>query len=243
MTAWTVFINASIVALFQGFGSIPLYMFNDFSGSTASYLTIAASGMMVGCGYLLMTSVEYEESVSMILGVVFGWCLVYGSSLFIQWMAPHLKKSEQQIIIVILTMTVHSLGEGSSIGVAAATGGDLSSNVILSLALHNIPEGLATCLYLVGRGMSKHRATLYSISCDIPLPLTAVPAYLWVETFTHMLSFSLGFAAGAMFYISFCELMPECLEQIPAEKSRDRAVMWTIFATAISFVYLVSDWQ
>merc|ERR1719273_2750704 len=186
-----------------------------------------------------MTSVEYEESASMILGVVFGWCLVYGSSLFIQWMAPHLKKTEQQIIIVILTMTVHSLGEGSSIGVAAAGSDDnLSSNVILSLALHNIPEGLATCLYLVGRGMSKNRATLYSISCDIPLPLTAVPAYLFVETFTPLLSFSLGFAAGAMFYISFCELLPECLEVIPSEKTSDRLLMWFTFGVSLVFVYL-----
>lgn len=242
MTAWTVFVNASVVALFQGFGSIPLYLFNDFSRTTASYLTIAACGMMVGCGYLLMASVEYEEMVSMLIGAGSGWCLVWFTSLFIQWIAPHMKKAEQQIIIVILTMTAHSLGEGASIGVAeGSSDSNLQWNVILSLALHNIPEGLATCLYLVGRGMSKHRATLYSISCDIPLPLTAVPAYLFVDTFTPLLAFSLGFAAGAMLYISFCELLPECLEQIPAEKGRDRAVMWTIFSSAIAFVYLVSD--
>ena len=242
MTAWTVFVNASIVALFQGFGSIPLYLFNDFSGSMASYLTIAACGMMVGCGYLLMASVEYDEIYGMLIGVISGWLLVWFSSLLIQFMKPNMKKSNQQIIIVILTMTFHSLGEGSSIGVAAgSSNSELSSNVILSLALHNIPEGLATCLYLVGRGMSKNKATLYSISCDIPLPLTAVPAYLFVETFTPLLSFSLGFAAGAMFYISFCELMPECLEMIPSYKTKDRTIMWTTFFSSIAFVYLVSD--
>eukprot|EP01084_Bolivina_argentea_P292758 503395_1 len=242
MTAWTVFINASIVALFQGFGSIPIYLFSEFHGSTASYLTIAACGMMVGTGYLLMASVEYNDLIGMVLGVIIGWVLVWLSSKLIQLLQPNMTKSNQQIIIVILTMTFHSLGEGSSIGVAAgSSNSDLSSNVILSLALHNIPEGLATCLYLVGRGMNKHKATLYSISCDIPLPLTAVPAYLFVETFTPLLSFSLGFAAGSMFYISFCELMPECLEIIPPYKKRDRAIMWSIFVLSISFVYGVSD--
>eukprot|EP00483_Globobulimina_turgida_P000844 UN00845 len=192
MTALTVFINASIVALFQGFGSIPLYMFNEFHGSTAAYLTIAACGMMVGTGYLLMASVEYDELIGLIIGLIFGWALVLLASVGIKFMKPNMAKSKKQIIIVILTMTLHSLGEGSSIGVAAgSSNSDLSSNVILSLALHNIPEGLATCLYLVGRGMNKHKATLYSISCDIPLPLTAVPAYIFVETFTPLLSFSL----------------------------------------------------
>ena len=87
MTAWTVFVNASIVALFQGFGSIPLYLVNDFSGSTASYLTIAACGMMVGCGYLLMASVEYDEIYGMIIGVITGWLLVWFSSLFIKFIS------------------------------------------------------------------------------------------------------------------------------------------------------------
>ena len=156
---------------------------------------------------------EQSELFGMIAGVVFGFALVWSSSKLIKWAKPNMTKSAQQIIIVILTMTLHSLGEGCSIGVAAGSSNDeLSSNVILSLALHNIPEGLATCLYLVGRGMSKNKATLYSISCDIPLPLTAVPAYLFVETFILLLSFSLGFAAGAILYISFCELLPECLE-------------------------------
>mmetsp|Transcript_43411 Transcript_43411/g.69557 ORF Transcript_43411/g.69557 Transcript_43411/m.69557 type:complete len:243 (-) Transcript_43411:36-764(-) len=242
MTAWTVFVNACIVALFQGFGSIPLYVCGDFSESATSYLTIAACGMMVGCGYLLMASVEHGEHIGMVIGVVFGWLLVWCSSLFIRYIQPNMTQSNQQIIIVILTMTFHSLGEGSSIGVAAGSSNDdLSWNVILSLALHNIPEGLATCLYLVGRGMSKHRATLYSISCDIPLPLTAVPAFLFVDTFTPLLSFSLGFAAGAMFYISFCELMPECLDKIPSYKVKERAIMWTTFLSSIAFVYLVSD--
>eukprot|EP01083_Nonionella_stella_P150787 480890_1 len=241
MSAWTVFVNASIVALFQGFGSIPLYMFNDFHGSTASYLTISACGMMIGTAYLLMASVEYAQIISMMIGFVSGWMVVYLSSVLIQFAKPNMTKANQQILIVILTMTCHSLGEGSSIGVAAGTNSELSSNVILSLALHNIPEGLATCLYLVGRGMNKHRATLYSISCDIPLPLTAVPAYLFVETFSPLLSASLGFASGAMLYVSICELLPECLEMIPSTKTLDRMIMWSVFLCSMLFVYLVSD--
>ena len=109
MGAWTVFVNASIVALFQGFGSIPLYLCNDFSGTTASYLTIAACGMMVGTGFLLMSSVEYNEFFGMILGAIFGFALVYCSSMFIKYMRPNMKKSTQQTIIVILTMTLHSM--------------------------------------------------------------------------------------------------------------------------------------
>eukprot|EP01083_Nonionella_stella_P218375 783138_1 len=119
-------------------------MFNDFHGSTASYLTISACGMMIGTAYLLMASVEYAQIISMMIGFVTGRMEVYISSVLIQFAKPKMTKANQHILIEILTMKCHRLGEGSSIGVESGTNRELSSNDILSLALHNIPEGHAT---------------------------------------------------------------------------------------------------
>ena len=41
----------------------------------------------------------------------------------------------------------------------------------------------------------------------------AVPAFLFVEVFREYLPFGLGFAAGAMIWMVFADLIPESLEK------------------------------
>jgi zinc transporter ZupT len=41
----------------------------------------------------------------------------------------------------------------------------------------------------------------------------AVPAFAFVETFRPVLPYGLGFAAGAMVFMVFLELMPEAYEK------------------------------
>merc|ERR550539_1690988 len=54
-------------------------------------------------------------------------------------------------LIIFFSMILHSLGEGLSIGVSATQTEDdhntgLNAVVLLSLAIHNIPEGMAICM-------------------------------------------------------------------------------------------------
>ncbi|MDH3944575.1 MAG: ZIP family metal transporter, partial [Anaerolineae bacterium] len=64
----------------------------------------------------------------------------------------------------------------------------------------------------IPRGSSVLKAAWWSIFSSLPQPLMAVPAFLFVELFKPILPAGLGFAAGAMIWMVFSELIPDSLE-------------------------------
>jgi zinc transporter, ZIP family len=120
----------------------------------------------------------------------------------------------RKVLMIMLVMTLHSVSEGIGIGVSfgGPHGPSLGKFISLSLALHNIPEGLAIALILTSRGVSSLRTTLLCVFSSLPQPLMALPAYYFIEKFLPILPVGLGFASGAMLYVALFELIPEAIE-------------------------------
>jgi ZIP family zinc transporter len=104
----------------------------------------------------------------------------------------------RKALLIMGVMTLHSFSEGLGIGVSfgGSRGSRLGIFISTTLAIHNIPEGLAVSLVLVSKGVGAPYAAIMAVLSSIPQPIMAIPAYIFVEHFIMFLPIGLGFAAG-----------------------------------------------
>ena len=113
-------------------------------------------------------------------------------------------------------MTLHSFSEGVAVGVSFGGGQTLATLITVAIAVHNVPEGLAISAVMRPKGASILACAGWSIFSSLPQPLMAVPAFLFVDLFRPVLPYGLGFAAGAMVFMVFLELLPEAYAEARA---------------------------
>lgn len=211
-----VFLYGLITAVATGLGAIPFAFVRVVSLEALSIANSLAAGLMLGASFgLIIEGGVYglpQTMVGAAGGVAF---ILVGEHLsrrnqFELW---DLKPSEShKVVLVLATMTVHSFAEGIAVGVAFGGGAKLALLITLAIAVHNVPEGLAISAVLRPRGRSILSCSGWSIFSSLPQPLMAVPAFMFVDAFRPLLPYGLGFAAGAMVFMVFLELLPEAYE-------------------------------
>jgi len=216
-----VFIYASITAIATGFGALPFAFVKSFPRNWLGIGNAIAAGLMLAASFGLIYEGTNESLWRTMVGVIVGL-------VFILWSHHYLEKYEdldigdlrgldaRKALLIVGVMTLHSFAEGVGVGVSFGGGIAFGLFVTIAIAVHNIPEGLAISLVLVPRGVAWWKAALWAIFSSLPQPLMAVPAYIFVESFRQVLPAGLGFAAGAMIWMAFSELIPDALEDTDA---------------------------
>jgi zinc transporter, ZIP family len=239
----TVFLLALLTAVATGLGALPFAFAKHPTRGWLGASNAVAAGLMLAASFGLI----YEGVNHGLFRTLAGALLGLG---FIVTARRVLRQDEhpavfagmggldaRKALLIVGVMTVHSFTEGVGIGVSFGGGEALGLFISLALAVHNVPEGLAISLVLVPRGVGWVRAAWWSVFSSLPQPLMAVPAFLFVELFRPLLPQGLGFAAGAMIWMVFSELVPDAFEET---SSKLVAVVVTVSVLAmVAFQILI----
>ncbi len=200
---WMTALGASLVFFFRG---TELRFQKTLLGFAGGVMTAASVWS------LLLPAIEQAGAESALpawlpaaLGVLLG-------ALFILLADALQKGAAGKERLLFTAITLHNIPEGMAVGLAfalAATGEGLAAALALALGIgvQNFPEGAAVSLPL--RRLGRGRAFLCGAASGAVEPvfgLLAFGAARWVHP---LMPWLLSFSAGAMLYVTACELCPE----------------------------------
>ncbi len=180
-----------------------------------SSLAFAAS-MMLGISFfqlipesLKITSFRWVLT-SFVLGIVLFWII----DKILPHVNPELLKKEEpsierSIIMLVIGMALHNIPEGLAIGVGFILRPELGIIIALGIAVQDIPENIATIVPLYGLTGKKGKSFLIvTITILFELIGFIFGYYVLGGSSLILLGMSLSLAAGFMTYISVEELIP-----------------------------------
>ena len=116
-------------------------------------------------------------------------------------------------LVLAAAVALHNMPVGMAIGAtfagAAEAAGGAGILAALIIGLHNLPEGMSIAAPLLSSGSRPAAAIGVAAVSGLPTIVGAMLGYSLGTMNPTLLSISLSFAAGAMLYVIFGELLPE----------------------------------
>jgi ZIP family zinc transporter len=212
-------------------GAALVFFFKEVKQTIMDSMLGFAAGVMVSASFfsLLSPALEYSSDMGVpgyiptvtgfLCGCAFLWLAdrlvphMHSETNHVEGLRSKLGKS----FLLILAVTLHNIPEGLAVGVtfgAAAHTNNISmilGAVALSIGMgiQNFPEGAAVSLPARANGNSVFMSWYYgqfSGLVEIPAAIIGALAVTYIQP---ILPFFMSFAAGAMIYVVFDELIPE----------------------------------
>lgn len=230
-----VFLYGLVTALATGLGAVPFAVVRSISPKALAQAHAVAAGLMLGASFGLVAEGTSYGGWQTMAGVVVGVVFILLTEVALRHRDIEFVRTRgagaRRMLLVMIVMTLHSFAEGIAVGVSFGGGMTLALVIVLAIAVHNVPEGVAISAVLRPEGVGVWQCAGWSIVSSLPQPLMAVPAFLLVETFSRVLPYGIGFAAGAMIFMVFEEILPQAYDH-----ERRHPVAVTVTVTLIAML-------
>lgn len=224
-----------------GLGGALAFLLSNPSKRYLSTILSISAGLMIAvvCFDLLPRSFELSGLGTGLAGTVFGIV----SIALCQNILPGNKDQGRSIkkknyiqtgILLGIGIALHNFPEGLAIGTGFTAVQTFGLGLSLVIALHDIPEGIAMATPMRMGGMKRFKVVLSALLAGVPTGIGALAGYLLGEISVILISFCLGFAGGAMLYITCIELIPESRDLYKGRISGMGLVLGVILGIIVS---------
>ncbi|WP_336764765.1 ZIP family metal transporter [Paenibacillus sp. USHLN196] len=210
-------IGSFISAMSTGLGAVPILFMRKISHRLRDILLAYAAGIMTSASVYNLIPEALGQSNLFVLafGILLGSLVL----LVLEMKIPHVDlenpekmpfKIEAKAFMIIAAITMHNLPEGLSVGVSYASSDENLGNLIaFSIGLQNAPEGFLVALFLVNQNIGRFKALGIATLTGAVEIITAMIGYTLSSLVAGLVPYGLAFAAGAMMFIVYKELIPE----------------------------------
>ncbi|MEI6101489.1 MAG: ZIP family metal transporter, partial [Eubacteriales bacterium] len=114
-------------------------------------------------------------------------------------------------ILLCAGIAIHNFPEGVAIGSGMSLPGNFGWELLLLIFLHDIPEGMAMSLPLRLANIKKRKILLLGFIVGSPTALGTLAGGVLGSMSRLVVGGCLGFAGGAMLYLTIKEMIPETI--------------------------------
>lgn len=200
-------------------GSLAVFfMKNSPSDSLSARTETFAAGIMVAASVysLLIPSFELSADMGKLAFIPPLSGLIAGSFLIplCEKAGALLKLRVRDGAVLTAAVVIHNIPEGMAVGAALASflAGGCSSASALALstgiAVQNVPEGAVISFPAAANGKKKGTAAVTGVLSGAAEPIAGALTLAASDIVLKILPFTLSFAAGAMLYAVFAEMLP-----------------------------------
>lgn len=194
-------------------GSIIVILFKKIEESFLTFILGVSAGVMTVVVFLdlIPEAIKMGNTTTTLSGMFLGVGLIG----LLDYIFPHqhfqgklLNGYYRAGVLLSIGIALHNIPEGLAIGASYSAARSLGLGLAVIIGVHNIPEGMAVAISLCLAGISSFQILIITFLAGIPMGIGAfVGAYLG-NISPFFLSIALGFAAGAMLFITFDDLIP-----------------------------------
>ncbi|MCS7459044.1 ZIP family metal transporter [Paenibacillus doosanensis] len=209
-------LSGTIASLCTVLGAIPALLLQHVSHRGRDSLLAYTAGIMVAASTysLIPSALKLSNMLVLTVGILGGTLAL---TLMEKWI-PHTEPKHSfkreavngKSLFFLIAMGLHNLPEGLSVGVSfASEHQDLGPLVSFAIGLQNVPEGFLIALFLISQQVGKLRTMVYSAGTSLIELGACFAGYHFTSRIHNIVPYGLAFAAGAMLFVVYKELIPE----------------------------------
>ncbi|WP_312114887.1 ZIP family metal transporter [Brevibacillus reuszeri] len=203
-------------AIATGAGALPILFFKTVTHRWRDILLAFTAGIMVAAATFSLIPQAMNNAPFQIvcLGVLTGTVTLT----LLESIIPHIDlehtrvniSMDSQALLILSAITLHNIPEGLSVGVSySSEQPSLGGLIAFAIGLQNVPEGFLVALFLINQKVSKPKAFLLATLTGSVEIVSAIVGYSLTGVVEGLVPYGLSFAAGAMLFIVYKELIPE----------------------------------